>query len=142
VAQFVVFEKVNDIVASKVDKTTLFPGSETVINFSCGLVAGGVAALVSQPADTMLSKINQTEAKPGETTTGRLIKIARELGVRGSFAGSGPRLFMVCILFRCLGRSRANSRPRIGWDNGCRPICDIRFVSLSKCLGDSRADIA
>ena len=43
----------------------------------------------------MLSKINKTQGLPGESTTSRLVKIAGELGLRGSFSGIGARLFMV-----------------------------------------------
>jgi solute carrier family 25 phosphate transporter 3 len=43
----------------------------------------------------MLSKINKTKGLPGEGTTTRLIKIAKELGLKGSFTGIGARLFMV-----------------------------------------------
>jgi solute carrier family 25 phosphate transporter 3 len=67
----------------------------TGINLGSGLIAGFAAAIVSQPADTMLSKINKTKGLPGESTVSRLAKIARELGVRGSFAGLPTRLFMV-----------------------------------------------
>ena len=60
-------------------------------------MAGFAAAIVSQPADTMLSKINKTKGLPGEGTTSRLIKIAKELGLRGSYTGIGARLFMVRV---------------------------------------------
>lgn len=43
----------------------------------------------------MLSKINKTKGLPGEGIVSRLVKIARELGPRGSFAGLPTRLFMV-----------------------------------------------
>lgn len=43
----------------------------------------------------MLSKINKTKGLPGESTASRLIKIAGELGLRGSFAGLPTRLFMI-----------------------------------------------
>jgi len=46
----------------------------------------------------MLSKINKTKGLPGEGTTSRLIKIAKELGLRGSYSGIGARLFMVGTL--------------------------------------------
>lgn len=61
-------------------------------------MAGFAAAIISQPADTMLSKINKTKGLPGEGTTSRLIKIAKELGIRGSYTGVGARLFMVGTL--------------------------------------------
>ena len=94
-AKFVVFEKVAESIYRTVDKETASDGTKTGINLGSGLIAGFAAALVSQPADTMLSKINKTPGEPGEGTTSRLIKIAKELGLRGSYSGIGARLFMV-----------------------------------------------
>lgn len=97
-AKFVVYEKVSEVVYKQVDKSKTSDGMQTVINLGSGLMAGFAAALVSQPADTMLSKINKTKGLPGEGTTSRLIKIAKELGLRGSYTGIGARLFMVGTL--------------------------------------------
>lgn len=94
-AKFVVFEKFSEFIYTKVDKSQASPGLQTTINLGSGLMAGFAAAFISQPADTMLSKINKTKGLPGEGTTSRLIKIAKELGLRGSFSGIGARLFMV-----------------------------------------------
>jgi solute carrier family 25 (mitochondrial phosphate transporter), member 3 len=97
-AKFVVYEKVSETIFRYVDKSSLSPGGVTGVNLGSGLIAGFAAALVSQPADTMLSKINKTKGLPGESTTSRLIKIGKELGFRGSYAGIGARLFMVGTL--------------------------------------------
>jgi len=97
-AKFVVYEKVAEAVYRVVDKNSVSPLTNTGINLGSGLIAGFAAAIVSQPADTMLSKINKTKGLPGESTTSRLIKIGRELGLRGSYAGIGARLFMVGTL--------------------------------------------
>jgi len=97
-AKFVVFEKTVEAVYKRVDKSTLSDGLQTAVNLGSGLVAGFAAALVSQPADTMLSKINKSKGLPGEGTTSRLIKIAKELGLKGSYTGIGARLFMVGTL--------------------------------------------
>ncbi|KAF2462038.1 mitochondrial carrier domain-containing protein [Lineolata rhizophorae] len=94
-SKFVVYEKVVEAVFRTVDKDAVSPGTNTAINLGSGLVAGFAAAIVSQPADTMLSKINKTKALPGEGTVTRLIKIGKELGLRGSYGGIGARLFMV-----------------------------------------------
>lgn len=80
-AKFVVYEKVSEAAYKNFfDKEKTSSGMQTVINLGSGLIAGFAAAIVSQPADTMLSKINKTKGLPGEGTTSRLIKIARELG--------------------------------------------------------------
>ena len=97
-AKFVVYEKVAELVYQRVDKSKASNGMNTVINLGSGLIAGFAAAIVSQPADTMLSKINKTKGLPGEGTTSRLVKIAKELGLRGSYSGIGARLFMVGTL--------------------------------------------
>ncbi|KAE8142667.1 mitochondrial carrier domain-containing protein [Aspergillus pseudotamarii] len=97
-AKFVVFEKVSEAIYRGFDKETLTDGAKTTINLGSGLIAGFAAALVSQPADTMLSKINKTPGEPGEGTISRLVKIGKELGLRGSYAGIGARLFMVGTL--------------------------------------------
>jgi hypothetical protein len=54
-------------------------------------MAGFAAAIISQPADTLLSKINKTKGLPGESVSSRLIKMAGELGPRGLFTGMGAR---------------------------------------------------
>ena len=97
--KFVVYEKVSEYAyANFFDKATTSNAMNTTINLGSGLIAGFAAAIISQPADTMLSKINKTKGLPGEGTTSRLIKIAKELGLRGSYSGIGARLFMVGTL--------------------------------------------
>jgi len=108
-AKFVVYEKVSEMIYRSIDKSTASSGMNTAVNLGSGLIAGFAAALISQPADTMLSKINKSKGLPGEGTTSRLIKIAKELGIRGSYAGVGARLFMVGTLVRtrrCLRRGQ------------------------------------
>lgn len=97
-AKFVVFEKVSELIYQNVDKSKMSDGQQTAINLGAGLMAGFAAATVSQPADTMLSKINKMKALPGEGTATRLIKIGKELGVRGSFSGIGARLVHVGLI--------------------------------------------
>jgi solute carrier family 25 phosphate transporter 3 len=97
-AKFVVYEKVAEAIYRVYPKKDMSDGLQTTVNLGSGLVAGFAAAIVSQPADTMLSKINKTKGLPGEGTTTRLIKIAKELGLKGSYTGIGARLFMVGTL--------------------------------------------
>ncbi|KAH9896341.1 mitochondrial carrier [Xylariomycetidae sp. FL2044] len=96
--KFVVYEKVAEAIFRRYPKNEMSNGMQTTVNLGSGLIAGFAAAIVSQPADTMLSKINKTKGLPGEGTTSRLIKIAKELGLRGSYGGIGARLFMVGTL--------------------------------------------
>jgi len=97
-AKFVVFEKVSEAAFRVFPKKDLSDSMQTVVNLGSGLTAGFAAAIVSQPADTMLSKINKTKGAPGEGTMTRLVKIGKELGLKGSYTGIGARLFMVGTL--------------------------------------------
>jgi solute carrier family 25 phosphate transporter 3 len=94
-AAFVVYENALEQAYTWVDKSTISSPAITGINLGSGLIAGIAAALVSQPADTMLSKINKEKGETGEGTLRRLWKIARDTGLRGSYAGIRARLIMV-----------------------------------------------
>jgi solute carrier family 25 (mitochondrial phosphate transporter), member 3 len=109
-AKFAVYEKVAEAVFRRFPKQDMSNGMQTTVNLGSGLVAGFAAAIISQPADTMLSKINKTKGLPGEGTTSRLIKIGRELGLRGSFTGLGARL--VCFSQPCHVAFRHGPYPR------------------------------
>lgn len=94
-AAFVVYENVLEQAFKWVDKSTISSVAVTGINLGSGLAAGLAAALVSQPADTMLSKINKEKGETGEGTLRRLWNIARATGLRGSFVGIHARMIMV-----------------------------------------------
>ncbi|TRX90247.1 hypothetical protein FHL15_008792 [Xylaria flabelliformis] len=94
-ATFVVYENALEQAYKWVDKSTISSTAITRINLGSGLIAGIAAALVSQPADTMLSKINKEKSETGEGVTRRLWRIAKDTGIRGSYAGIRARLIMV-----------------------------------------------
>ncbi|KAI0593329.1 mitochondrial phosphate carrier protein [Biscogniauxia sp. FL1348] len=94
-ATFVVYEKAIETAYTWIDKSTASNATLSGVNLGCGLVAGMAAAFVSQPADTVLSKINKEKGLPGEGIARRIVNIVSQLGVRGSYAGIGPRLVMV-----------------------------------------------
>ncbi|KAI0142495.1 mitochondrial phosphate carrier protein [Hypoxylon sp. NC0597] len=94
-ATFVVYEKALEAAYSWVNKETASNTTLSGVNLGCGLIAGMAAAIVSQPADTVLSKINKEKGQPGEGTGRRIFNIITQLGLRGSYAGIGPRLVMV-----------------------------------------------
>ncbi|KAF5633158.1 phosphate transport MIR1 [Fusarium tjaetaba] len=94
-ATFLVYEKAIQTAYSVVDKREVSSMGVTGINLGAGLVAGLAAAVVSQPADTMLSKINKERAAAGESTSRRLFRIAGELGLRGAYTGMQARAVMV-----------------------------------------------
>ncbi|KAJ9116965.1 mitochondrial phosphate carrier protein [Naganishia vaughanmartiniae] len=98
-AKFAVFEVAQEKIIAATGKTKEELGGQlTYVNLAGGLVAGMAAAVISQPADTLLSKINKTKGLPGQGTTSRLITMAGQLGAKGLFTGLGARLVMIGTL--------------------------------------------
>ncbi|CCD22540.1 Mir1p NDAI_0A03830 [Naumovozyma dairenensis CBS 421] len=99
IAKFLVFERASELYYKLVGgKDSLSDLANTGINLLSGLTAGFAAAIVSQPADTLLSKVNKTKKAPGQSTIGLLAQLAKQLGFVGSFAGLPTRLVMVGTL--------------------------------------------
>ena len=100
IAKFLVFERANEAIYNAIPtpKVDLSTAAHTAVNLGAGIIAGCAAAIVSQPADTLLSKVNKTKKAPGQSTVGLLIQLAKQLGVSGSFAGLPTRLVMVGTL--------------------------------------------
>ncbi|CAD6563634.1 MAG: Cu/Pi carrier [Tremellales sp. Tagirdzhanova-0007] len=88
----------NILSATGRSKDSLSAGQASSLNLSAGAIAGCAAAIISQPADTLLSKINKSKGAPGQSTTSRLIQMAGQLGVSGLFTGMGARLVMISTL--------------------------------------------
>ena len=61
-----------------------------------GLIAGVAAAIISHPADTLLSKVNKKGAGGEGSIVTRLGRIATEIGfVKLATVGLGPRCVMI-----------------------------------------------
>jgi len=99
-AKFVVYELAAENIYAAIGRprSELSNGTIVAVNLGSGIIAGTAAAIVSQPADTLLSKINKQKGAAGESVMGRLVKLAGELGPRGLFLGLGPRIVMVATL--------------------------------------------
>jgi solute carrier family 25 phosphate transporter 3 len=63
------------------DKKDLGRGSKMAVSLTSGVIAGVAAAIISHPADTLLSKINKAGAGGEGSMFVRLGRIAGELGV-------------------------------------------------------------
>lgn len=99
IAKFVVYERTSEAIYDMLPmkKESLNNASIVAINLGSGLIAGFAAALISQPADTLLSKINKGQQRQGSITS-TLIRLARELGFKGLFLGLNARLVLVGVL--------------------------------------------
>jgi len=99
-AKFVVYEIAAENIYKTIGKSKDQLSNLTVtgVNLGAGVIAGICAAIVSQPADTLLSKINKQKGVAGVSVMSRLFTLAGELGPRGLFLGLGPRIVMVATL--------------------------------------------
>jgi len=82
---------------SEESKKSLSVAGKLGIDLASGVTAGFAAAILSQPADTLLSQINKGHGPEGSMMT-RLVALARQAGPRGLFAGLGPRMVMTAGL--------------------------------------------
>jgi solute carrier family 25 phosphate transporter 3 len=69
------------------------------VALASGVIAGVVAAIISHPADTLLSKVNKKGAGGEGSITTRLMNIAKEIGfVKLATVGLGARCVMIGTL--------------------------------------------
>lgn len=100
-AKFAVQGETADAVYASMGKTPSELSSSTNFGISVGsgVVAGVAAAIISHPADTLLSKINKAGAGGDGPMMTRLMNIAKEVGfVNLCTVGLLPRCFMIGTL--------------------------------------------
>ncbi|KAJ2500791.1 Cu/Pi carrier [Coemansia sp. RSA 1972] len=68
------------------------------VTAAAGYFAGIFCAIVSHPADTLVSKLNNVAKAEGESTGTVAMRILKDLGFTGVWAGLGPRIFMIGTL--------------------------------------------
>jgi len=69
------------------------------VSLGSGVIAGVAAAIISHPADTLLSKVNKAGAGGSGGTVSRLVNISKELGfAKLCLTGLGPRCVMIGTL--------------------------------------------
>merc|ERR1712154_474029 len=92
--KFACFEKtVEALYANVVPKprSECTKGEQLVVTFAAGYIAGVFCAIVSHPADCVVSVLNKT---PG-VSAGQVVK---DLGMAGLWKGLGPRIIMIGTL--------------------------------------------
>ncbi|KAG7440867.1 mitochondrial carrier [Guyanagaster necrorhizus] len=100
IGQFTVNEFCHELAYRSMSEETKRSLSDTHkfgLSLSSGITAGFAAAILSHPADTLLSQINKGHGPTGSMTH-RLAVLAREAGFKGLFAGLGPRMIMTAGL--------------------------------------------
>ncbi|XP_022211323.1 phosphate carrier protein, mitochondrial [Drosophila obscura] len=66
-------------------------GEQLVVTFAAGYIAGVFCAIVSHPADVVVSKLNQTKGASA-------VSVAKSLGFSGMWNGLAPRIIMIGTL--------------------------------------------
>ncbi|TKX23588.1 hypothetical protein C1H76_4100 [Elsinoe australis] len=72
-------------------------GAQTAVSFTGGYLAGILCAIVSHPADVMVSKLNATR-KPGEAFGAAMGRIYKDIGFGGLWNGLPVRIVMIGTL--------------------------------------------
>ncbi|KAI0536669.1 mitochondrial phosphate carrier protein [Xylaria digitata] len=102
VGQFSVHEAAVEVIYRTIGserKARLTHLESTGVELTSGIVAGVAAAVLSHPADTLLSAMNKGSGDPKQGTTARMFSLAREFGPkRLLLSGLGPRVLMTCGL--------------------------------------------
>lgn len=102
VGQFTVHEAAVEVIYRVMGperKARLTHLESTGVELTSGVVAGVAAAVLSHPADTLLSAINKGAGDPKQSATSRMFGLAREFGPkRLLMTGLGPRIIMTCGL--------------------------------------------
>jgi len=92
--KFACFEKTVEFLYANVvpkPRAECTKGEQLIVTFAAGYIAGVFCAVVSHPADTIVSYMNKAQ---GAT----LGSSARDLGFAGMWAGLGPRIIMIGTL--------------------------------------------
>lgn len=101
-AKFAVQGKAAEMIADQVigqKLETLTGGTKLSVSLFSGVIAGVAAAIISHPADTLLSKVNKAGAGGNGSVMSRLTNIAKEIGfVKLATVGLGARCVMIGTL--------------------------------------------
>jgi solute carrier family 25 phosphate transporter 3 len=100
-AKFAVQGRAAEVLAQTMGKSTseLQGGLKLGVALGSGVIAGVAAAIISHPADTLLSKVNKAGAGGSGSITSRLVNIAKEIGFfKLATVGLGARCVMIGTL--------------------------------------------
>jgi len=100
-AKFAVQGEAADAIYASMGKSPaeVSPGTGLGVSLTSGVIAGVAAAIISHPADTLLSKVNKAGAGGDGTMVQRLANIAKEVGfVNLCTVGLLPRCVMIGTL--------------------------------------------
>jgi solute carrier family 25 phosphate transporter 3 len=91
--KFASFETIVEMIYTRLPgkKTDYGKGAQTAVSFTAGYLAGILCAIVSHPADVMVSKLN-SERKAGESAGAAVSRIYSKIGFGGLWNGLPVRI--------------------------------------------------
>jgi solute carrier family 25 phosphate transporter 3 len=97
--KFASFETIVEMIYDRLPgtKNDYGKGAQTGVSFAAGYLAGILCAIVSHPADVMVSKLNANRA-PGEAFGTAMSRIYKDIGFGGLWNGLGVRIVMIGTL--------------------------------------------
>lgn len=103
IVKFVAFENTVRFVYKNLltrEKNTYSKATQLSVTFLSGYWSGIFCAIVSHPADTMVSKINNIKDVEGEKSSvgQKVSKIYKDIGFKGLWTGLGTRIIMIGTL--------------------------------------------
>ncbi|KAH6898974.1 mitochondrial carrier domain-containing protein [Thelonectria olida] len=97
--KFASFETIVEMIYDRLpgSKNDYSKAAQTGVSFTGGYLAGILCAIVSHPADVMVSKLNASR-EPGEAFGGALGRIYKDIGFSGLWNGLPVRIVMIGTL--------------------------------------------
>lgn len=92
--KFSCFERTVELIYANVvpkPRSECTKGEQLVVTFAAGYIAGVFCAIVSHPADTLVSKLNQEKGASS-------VEVLKKIGFGGLWKGLGPRIIMIGTL--------------------------------------------
>jgi solute carrier family 25 phosphate transporter 3 len=135
-AKFAVQGKAAEVLYSgmNIDSRTASKSTNLTVSLGSGVIAGIVAAIISHPADTLLSKINKAGAGGTGGTVSRLWNIAREVGLLKLCVVGLPAR---CVMVGTLTAGQFGIFDSVMLAIGMRPsLCPMSWVPCS-CIFES-----
>jgi len=93
--RFASFETIVEMIYARMakPKNEYGKGTQTAVSFAGGYLAGILCAIVSHPADTLVSKLNASRL-PGEAFGAATSRIYKDIGFGGLWNGLPVRIVM------------------------------------------------
>lgn len=92
--KFACFERTVELIYANVvpkPRAECTKGEQLIVTFAAGYIAGVFCAVVSHPADTLVSKLNQEKGASS-------VEVLKKIGFGGLWKGLGPRIIMIGTL--------------------------------------------